>query len=184
MHEQSAEIRSILGERGRAALRLTLTEAVQRQSSRLARATSANEDIDFSTFQIGSVVWLRTEAAPRDGRKKKYTLGNSGPYWITEVHGPLSYVVEHVRTGASLRVHHFRLSLASAKQQATYSRVQATSPAPATLTPTTSTNVSPEPQRGPPAPAPRRSRYAQRTNRRKPARFVTIIRSVHAPEDV
>ena len=184
MHEQSAEIRSILGERGRAALRLTLTEAVQRQSSRLARATSANEDIDFSTFQIGSVVWLRTKAAPRDGRKKKYTLGNSGPYWITEVHGPLSYVVEHVRTGASLRAHHFRLSLASAKQQATYSRVQATSPTPATLTPTTSTNISPEPQHGSPSPASHHSRYVQRISRRKPARFVTIISDVHAPEDV
>jgi len=177
--ETPLELRSVLGERGRAALRCAYTEAVSRQDSRLSRAAEINANADFTPFAIGTVVWLKYFAAPRDGRKYKHTLSNQGPYWITEVHGPVSYVLTHVRTGAQFRAHHFRITEASPKQQQSYPY----SPQPVEA-PAASAIAEPDAAEPVPAPAPapsaelperRTSRFAQRDNRRAPARYSTAM---------
>ena len=115
MHLQvDADLKSLVGTRGRAALKAAYDEAIRRQCDRKSKAESSNANkSDYKPFAIGDLVWLKTIQAPTDGRKAKHTLGNSGPYNIIKVTGPLSYVVEHVRTHKQLAAHHYRLSPAT-----------------------------------------------------------------------
>ena len=188
------ELKSLVGVRGRAALQFAYDEALHRQRDRLEVAKQNNSKSDYYPFKVDDYVWMEIIQAPKDGRKLKHMLGHSGPHRVTAVNGPLSYVVEHVRTGAIHRAHHYRLSLVSEKLQLKYASLPrpslanaATPPAPISpgTSPAITTSASSRPSSRSPPPRTTAAtsahsadvRYPKRANRRIPKRLLTAIQS-------
>jgi hypothetical protein len=188
------ELKSLVGVRGRAALQFAYDEALHRQHDRLEVAKQNNSKSDYYPFKVDDYVWMEIIQAPKDGRKLKHMLGHTGPHRVIAVNGPLSYVVEHVRTGATHRAHHYRLSLVSEKLQLKYASsprpglASAATPA-APISPstspaiTTSASSRPSSRSLPPRTTAATSahsadvRYLKRANRRIPKRLLAAIHS-------
>ena len=183
MHLQmDAEIKSLVGERGRTALKIAYETAVHYQETRRTTAQSNINKADYYPYQIDDLVWVKTIASPRDGRKAKHTLGHTGPYRVVEISGPLSYVVEHRRTLKLFRVHHYRLSpVTNNRHSGADDNVQSTTTAttsaapkqPSRRTDHRGNNHSTSATQGPAAPE-RNTRYPQRTIRKVPARLLSV----------
>jgi hypothetical protein len=196
------ELKSLVGVRGRAALQLAYDEAIHRQRDCLEVAKQNNTKSDYHSFKVNDIVWMETMQGPKDGRKLKHTLRHTGPHRVTTVNGPLSYVVQHLRTGVTNRAHHYRLSLVSEKLQTKYAHLSPPSLANAPVSVDAPAVVtSPAPSRPSSRSLPPRTtatasahsagaRYPQRANRQVPRRLLASMappdlgREGATPEDV
>ena len=120
----NTSLRSEWGERGRVALNMAYDTATTYQRNRRTQSEQRTNE-HFQAFQLNDIVWVRDRAAPRDGRKKKHSLGHSGPFRVVECNNDLSYTVANVAdTSKRYRVHFLHMALASPHQQEKYALTQ------------------------------------------------------------